>query len=58
MITNMSNDIFVDLATAEREGGIETIPGETGHEGAYDVYRVDDAALYQMVLKLFYEVQD
>ena len=58
MITNMSNDIFVDLAAAEREGGIETIPGETGHEGAYDVYRVDDAALYQMVLELFYEVQD
>lgn len=58
MITNMSNDIFVDLAAAEREGGIETIPGETGHEGAYDVYRVDDAALYQMVLKLFYQVQE
>lgn len=55
MVTNMSNDIFVDLAVAERAGGIETIPGETGHEGAYDVYRVDDTALYEMVLRLFYK---
>lgn len=58
MITSMSNDIFVDLATAEREGGIRTIPGETGHEGAYDVYRVDDTALYEMVLELFYIVEE
>ena len=54
MITNMSNDIFVDLAAADRKSGIETIPGETGHEGAYDVYRVDETALYEMVLRLFY----
>jgi LCP family protein required for cell wall assembly len=54
MVTNMSNDQFVDIAVAERTGGIQTIPGETGHEDVYDVYRVDDAALYRMVLELFY----
>ena len=42
------------IAVAERSGGIQTIPGETGHEEVYDVYRVDDAALYKMVLELFY----
>ena len=54
MVTSMSNDQFVDIAVAERSGGIQTIPGETGHEEVYDVYRVDDAALYKMVLELFY----
>jgi anionic cell wall polymer biosynthesis LytR-Cps2A-Psr (LCP) family protein len=54
MVTNMSNDQFVDIAVAERTGGIQTLPGETGHEDVYDVYRVDDAALYRMVLELFY----
>lgn len=55
MVTNMSNDIFVDIAMAKRIGGVQTIPGETGHEGVYDVYRVDESALYQMILELFYE---
>ena len=54
MITNMSTDQFVDIAVAERSGGIKTIPGETGHEGVYDVYRIDDSGLYKMVLELFY----
>lgn len=55
MITNMSTDQFVDIAVAKRSGGIKTIPGETGHEGVYDVYRIDDSGLYKMVLELFYE---
>ena len=54
MITNMSTDQFVDIAVAKRSGGIKTIPGETGHEGVYDVYRIDDSGLYKMVLELFY----
>ena len=54
MITNMSTDQFVDIAVAERSGGIKTIPGETGHEGVYDVYRIDDSGLYKMVLEFFY----
>ena len=59
MITNMSTDQFVDIAVAERSGGIQTIPGETGHEEVYDVYRIDDAALYKLVLELFYtEIED
>ena len=54
MITNMTNDIFANLAVARRSGGIETIPGEIGHEGIYDVYRIDDASMYKMVINLFY----
>ena len=54
MITNMSTDQFVDIAVAKRSNGIKTIPGKTGHEGVYDVYRIDDAGLYKMVLELFY----
>ena len=54
MISTMSNDIFVDLALAARVGGVQTIPGETGHEEGYDVYRVDEAELYKMVITLFY----
>lgn len=58
MVTTMSTDIFVDLAVAQRSGGVQTIPGQTGHEDAYDVYRVDEAALYDMIIQLFYrEVQ-
>lgn len=58
MITNMSNDVFADLATAKRSGGVQTIPGTESHEGFYDVFRVDDAALYKMAVDLFYrEVQ-
>ena len=55
MITTMSNDIFVDLAVAQRKGSMQTIPGETGHEDAYDVYRVDESALYKMIIDLFYK---
>lgn len=55
MVTNMSNDIFADLAMAERQGGVQTIPGTETHEGFYDIYRVDDAALYEMMIKLFYK---
>ena len=58
MITNISNDIFADLALAKRSGGVQTIPGNETHEGFYDLYRVDDAALYEMIVRLFYnEVQ-
>ena len=58
MITNMSNDIFVDLAGAERVGEIETIPGSRGHEGSYDVYRADESALYDLVIRLFYKEEE
>ena len=58
MITNMSNDIFVDLAGAERVGEIDTIPGSRGHEGSYDVYRADESALYDLVIRLFYKEEE
>ena len=55
MVTTMSNDIFVKLAGAERTGGVQTIPGESTHEGDFDVYHVDDAELYKMVIETFYK---
>ena len=55
MVTNMSNDIFADMATSKRQGEVQTIPGTETHEGYYDIYRVDDAALYEMMIRLFYK---
>lgn len=55
MITGMSNDIFADLALAKRSGSVQTIPGTESHEGFYDIYRVDDAALYETIIRLFYK---
>ena len=55
MVTTMCTDVFADLAVAKRSGGVQTIPGESGHEGAYDVYRVDEASLYEMIVSIFYK---
>lgn len=55
MITNITNDIFLDLAAASREGGIETVPGESVATERYDEYHVDEDALYELVLDMFYK---
>lgn len=57
MVTNMSNDIYLDLAGAERIGSIQTIPGEGVNTELYDEYHVDDRALYELVLDVFYSEQ-
>lgn len=54
MVTNMSNDIFLDLAGAKRAGEIRTIPGEGVETDLFDEYHVDDKALYELILDVFY----
>jgi len=54
MVTNMSNDIFLDLAGAKRVGEIRTIPGEGVATDLFDEYHVDDKALYELILEVFY----
>ena len=54
MVTNMSNDIYLDLAGAKRVGAIETIPGEGVATQKYDEYHVDEDALYELILDVFY----
>ena len=54
MVTNMSNDIYLDLDSARQEGAIETIPGEGVATDLYDEYHVDDDALFLMILDMFY----
>ena len=54
MVTNMSNDIYLDLAGAKRVGEIRTIPGEGVTTDLFDEYHVDDKALYEMILDVFY----
>lgn len=54
MVTNMSNDIFLDLAGAKRVGEIRTIPGEGVETDLFDEYHVDDKALYELILDVFY----
>ena len=55
MVTTMATDDFAKLAVSERQGGIQTIPGTETHEGYYDVFRVEDAELYRLILQLFYK---
>ena len=54
MVTNMSNDIYLDLAGAKRAGEIRTIPGEGVATDLFDEYHVDDKALYELILDVFY----
>ena len=55
MVTNMGNDVFLDLATAKRESRIETIPGKGVNTELYDEYHVDEDALYELILEMFYK---
>ena len=54
MVTNMTNDLFADLATADFDGGIRTVPGEMKATEEFDEYHVDEDALYEMMLEMFY----
>lgn len=55
MVTNMTNDVFADLAMAQQEGRIETIPGKGVNTELYDEYEVDEKALYEQILTMFYK---
>ena len=54
MVTNMSNDIFLDLIGARRMGEIVTIPGEGVATELFDEFHVDEKALYELILDVFY----
>lgn len=58
MVTNMTNDVFLELAGAAREGGIVTIPGEGVATEKYDEYHVDEDALFELILEVFYKEVD
>lgn len=57
MVSNIGNDVLADLLEAkfDAETGVIDIPGE-GIEGElYDEYHIDEAQLYELVFRLFYE---
>lgn len=54
MVTNMGNDIFLDLALAEQIGDNTTIPGEDVTTDNWDEFHVDQKALYGMIIEAFY----
>lgn len=58
MVTSMGNDEFVELmesATAGSVTGNWTVPGEGVEGKSYDEYHVDDDALYEKILEMFYK---
>lgn len=60
MVTDMSNDIFARLLAAGETGeeSVQTLPG-TPHTGEqFDEYQVDEAALYELILTMYYEEVD
>lgn len=59
MVTSIGNDQYLKLADSYLAAGKTasyTVPGEgvVGEDG-FDAYRVDEDALYEMVLEIFYE---
>lgn len=61
MVTNIGNDVFAKILEASYENGqgVRDIPGEAVAGEEYDEYHVNDDALYELILEMFYEeVQD
>lgn len=56
MVTNMGNDIFVKLLSAAQEGktSVYTLPGEGVQGNYFDEYHVDEKALQEMIISVFY----
>jgi LCP family protein required for cell wall assembly len=57
MTTNIGNDIFLKIAEDVSAGGTVstmTLPGESAAGSHFDEYHVDETALYDMVLQIFY----
>ena len=57
MITNMGNDIFVKLlsATQEVKSSVYTLPGKGAQGEYFDEYHVDEEALQEMIVSVFYK---
>ena len=56
-VTNMGNDIFVKLLAASQNGitDTETVPGEGTHGENFDEYHIDEDALSDLIISMFYE---
>lgn len=56
-VTNMGNDIFAKLLTASQNGiaDSQTVPGEGTQGKNFDEYHVDEDALSDMLISMFYE---
>lgn len=56
-VTNMGNDIFAKLLAASQNGitDTETIPGEGTHGENFDEYHIDEDALSDLIISMFYE---
>lgn len=58
MVTNMSNDLFVDMMEALTQGAEQnkwTVPGEGTEGELHDEFYADDDALYEKVITSFYK---
>ena len=65
MVTNLSKDQYLDMVMAfigssQQLGGddIRTLPGEGAETRIYDEYHPDPDGVTQMVLDLFYRVEE
>lgn len=56
-VTNMGNDIFAKLLAASQNGitDTETVPGEGTHGENFDEYHIDEEALSDLIISMFYE---
>ena len=56
-VTNMGNDIFAKLLAASHNGitDTETLPGEGTHGENFDEYHIDEDALSDLIISMFYE---
>ena len=56
-VTNMGNDIFAKVLSASRNGitDTETVPGEGTQGENFDEYHVDEDALSDLIISMFYE---
>ena len=56
-VTNMGNDIFAKLLAAAQNGitDTETVPGEGTHGENFDEYHIDEDALSDLIISMFYE---
>ena len=56
-VTNMGNDIFAKILAASRNGitDTETVPGEGTQGENFDEYHVDEDALSDLIISMFYE---
>lgn len=58
MVTNMSNDKFVQILESLSQGTVQggwTVPGEAVEGQTYDEYRVNDQELYEKIVETFYQ---